>query len=502
MLELHSPAGSRRSGCAAAVTGTLHCDSRKVGAGRRLHRLARRRHRRPQARACGAGAGRGGLPGGARRRRGLRLRRRRPSRPTRGLKAATGPIAAAYFDAAEPSSCDVLAVTGTNGKTSTAWWLAQALSNLRAAAIPCGADRHAGHRPAAARGVHRPHHARPGAAAAPVPPLRSTRASRPARSRPRRSASSSAAWTARAFAWRSSPISPRTTWTTTARWRPTGRPRPSCSAGRACRPRSINIDDEKGRELCAVAARRRARPVDRLLRASRRGCMAPRHRLRRRRACASWCRRAASGTRWRTQPDRPVQRVQPAGRARRPCARWACRWRRRCGLRRPAAGARAHGAPERARQAAGGGRLRPHARRAGQGACRRCAPLAAAARRQAVVRVRLRRRPRPDQAPADGGRGARRMPTAWSSPATTRAARSPRTSSARSCWACRTANACRCRPTARWPSPRPSAAAAPQDVVLLAGKGHEDYQEIAGVKHAVLRPGACAGGAGCEERAA
>ena len=33
MLELHSPQRSRRSGCAAAVTGTLHCDSRQVGAG-------------------------------------------------------------------------------------------------------------------------------------------------------------------------------------------------------------------------------------------------------------------------------------------------------------------------------------------------------------------------------------------------------------------------------------------------------------------------------------
>jgi len=44
-----------------------------------------------------------------------------------GLKAATGPIAAAFHD--EPSRrLDVLAVTGTNGKTSTAWWLAQALS--------------------------------------------------------------------------------------------------------------------------------------------------------------------------------------------------------------------------------------------------------------------------------------------------------------------------------------------------------------------------------------
>lgn len=46
-----------------------------------------------------------------------------------GLKAATAPIAAAYFE--NPSSqLDVLAVTGTNGKTSTAWWLAQALGKL------------------------------------------------------------------------------------------------------------------------------------------------------------------------------------------------------------------------------------------------------------------------------------------------------------------------------------------------------------------------------------
>ncbi len=54
-----------------------------------------------------------------------------------GLKAASGPIAAAYFD--HPSEqLDVLAVTGTNGKTSTVWWLAQALSNLKLVGpIPC-----------------------------------------------------------------------------------------------------------------------------------------------------------------------------------------------------------------------------------------------------------------------------------------------------------------------------------------------------------------------------
>jgi UDP-N-acetylmuramyl-tripeptide synthetase len=46
-----------------------------------------------------------------------------------GLKAATGPIASAWFG--QPSErLDVIATTGTNGKTSTAWWTAQALSML------------------------------------------------------------------------------------------------------------------------------------------------------------------------------------------------------------------------------------------------------------------------------------------------------------------------------------------------------------------------------------
>ncbi len=55
-----------------------------------------------------------------------------------GLKAATGPIAAAYYE--HPSQqLDLLAVTGTNGKTSTAWWLAEALSkSAHRAQAPCG----------------------------------------------------------------------------------------------------------------------------------------------------------------------------------------------------------------------------------------------------------------------------------------------------------------------------------------------------------------------------
>jgi UDP-N-acetylmuramoyl-L-alanyl-D-glutamate--2,6-diaminopimelate ligase len=46
-----------------------------------------------------------------------------------GLKAQAGVVADAFFD--RPSATlDMLAVTGTNGKTSTAWWLAQAQTLL------------------------------------------------------------------------------------------------------------------------------------------------------------------------------------------------------------------------------------------------------------------------------------------------------------------------------------------------------------------------------------
>ena len=51
-----------------------------------------------------------------------------------GLRAAAAPIAAAYFE--EPSKqLQVVAVTGTNGKTSTTWYLAQALGKL---GLRCG----------------------------------------------------------------------------------------------------------------------------------------------------------------------------------------------------------------------------------------------------------------------------------------------------------------------------------------------------------------------------
>ncbi|MEY3887407.1 MAG: UDP-N-acetylmuramoyl-L-alanyl-D-glutamate--2,6-diaminopimelate ligase [Pseudomonadota bacterium] len=52
-----------------------------------------------------------------------------------GLKADTGWIADAYYE--QPSQAlKVMAVTGTNGKTSCTWWLAQALNELNNAACP------------------------------------------------------------------------------------------------------------------------------------------------------------------------------------------------------------------------------------------------------------------------------------------------------------------------------------------------------------------------------
>lgn len=54
-----------------------------------------------------------------------------------GLKEATGPISSDFFG--QPSRhLDLVAVTGTNGKTSTAYWIAQALSNLPLGGERCG----------------------------------------------------------------------------------------------------------------------------------------------------------------------------------------------------------------------------------------------------------------------------------------------------------------------------------------------------------------------------
>jgi UDP-N-acetylmuramyl-tripeptide synthetase len=125
MHQLHSPQQAAQW-LRSRVTGTLHCDSRKVAPGDGFiawpGAATDGRAHVPAALAQGAaaclveqhGVEAFGFDGPA-------------TAAYAHLKAATGPIAAAYFE--EPSrALDVVAVTGTNGKTSTAWWLAQALS--------------------------------------------------------------------------------------------------------------------------------------------------------------------------------------------------------------------------------------------------------------------------------------------------------------------------------------------------------------------------------------
>ena len=132
MIELHS-AHEAAQWLHARVAGDLHCDSRKIEKGDGFiawpgAATDGRRHV-PAAIAQGAAAclvESEGVEVFAFDSDAIATYAR--------LKRATGPIAAEYYG--HPTDrLDVLAVTGTNGKTSTAWWLAQALSN---AGIACG----------------------------------------------------------------------------------------------------------------------------------------------------------------------------------------------------------------------------------------------------------------------------------------------------------------------------------------------------------------------------
>ena len=97
------------------------------------------------------------------------------------------------------------------------------------------------------------------------------------------------------------------------------------------------------------------------------------------------------------------------------------------------------------------------------------------ATRQAHLRVRLRRRPRPGQAADHGRASPSSRPTSSSSPTTTRAARAP---------AAIRAEILASAPGAREIGDRAEAIAAgvamlgPGDVVLVAGKGHETGQIV------------------------
>ena len=126
MVELHSP-GAAVQWLRASVAKTLQCDSRKVGAGDGFIAW-------PGAATDGRQYVNAALAQGAAacliEQQGAAAYGFNDARIAAygGLKAATGLIAAEWFG--HPSQeLEVLAVTGTNGKTSTAWWLAQALGS-------------------------------------------------------------------------------------------------------------------------------------------------------------------------------------------------------------------------------------------------------------------------------------------------------------------------------------------------------------------------------------
>jgi UDP-N-acetylmuramoyl-L-alanyl-D-glutamate--2,6-diaminopimelate ligase len=135
MLELHTPLEAA-NWLRQHVTGTLCSDSRKLSSGDGLIAWpgARNDARQYVAIALEQGAA-------------ACLVERNEVEPWgfaservasyANLQAASSAIAGAYF--ANPTQqLDLLAVTGTNGKTSTAWWLSQALSNLKhVAPVPC-----------------------------------------------------------------------------------------------------------------------------------------------------------------------------------------------------------------------------------------------------------------------------------------------------------------------------------------------------------------------------
>lgn len=128
MIELHSPQQAAHW-LRQRVTGVLRTDSRRVqpGDGFIAWPGAATDGRQYLVKAFEQGASaclmahEGSEPW-----HGLQPSDRLASLPQ--LKALTGLVADAYYE--QPSrQLDVLAITGTNGKTSTAWWLAQVLAS-------------------------------------------------------------------------------------------------------------------------------------------------------------------------------------------------------------------------------------------------------------------------------------------------------------------------------------------------------------------------------------
>ena len=293
MLELHSPQEAAQW-LRGRVTGTLHCDSRKIGAGDGFIAW-------PGAATDGRKHVHAALAQGATaclvEREGVEAYDFATAEISAypQLKAATGPIAAAYFDA-PTEQLDVLAITGTNGKTSTAWWLAQALSNLEPQAIPCGLI--------GTLGTGRPPHVEFIGLTTPDPVLLQRQFRRFLDEGVKACAieASSVGIVERRLDGTRIRVAVFTNFTQDhldyhesmeAYWQA----KAELFRWPGLQAAVVNLDDEKGRAAVAVAARRRDRPVDGLLRGTGAADGAAISATTTR-ACASWCRRMESGTRW------------------------------------------------------------------------------------------------------------------------------------------------------------------------------------------------------------
>ena len=295
------------------------------------------------------------------------------------------------------------AITGTNGKTTTAYLLAQALRRWRARAARISA-RSAHGRAATLAGAEL---TTPDAVALQrrLAELRDAGAATLAMEVSSHALDQDRVAGVRFDAAVFTNLTPRPPRLPRHAWRPTARPRRGCSAWPGLRCAVINVDDAFGRRAADDAAitpsgRLRSRPANELIAAPRRRLDPP-----------SETAVAATGRVLHVETQlgrrhaalaagRRLQRREPARGARR-----AARLARAAAAGAGRARARAAAPPGRM-EAFGGGaqpardrRLRAHARRARE-AC--STPRARMRRGRLIVRVRLRRRPRRRQAPADG----------------------------------------------------------------------------------------------------
>ena len=373
----HIPDRRRAPGCVARVRGALHADSRRVRRGRRLHRLARRTP--PTAAATS--------PPRWRRRGAPAWSRPRASRPSAStatriaaLRRPEGrhrPDRRRLLRRAQPTQLDVLAVTGTNGKTSTAWWLAQALSRRWPRPSPCGVI--------GTLGIGRAARASSYTGLTTPDPVLLQRALRALRRRGFGACAieaSSIGIVEHRLAGTRIAVALFTNFTQDhldyhgnmdAYWQAKARAvRLAGPARRGGQPRR-RAGRRAGRARSQAA---RARRLDRLGRAARRACGAATSATTREGLRFDGARRRRPARAIATRADRRVQRRQPAGRARR-----AARARRRRWPTRPPPARALTPVPGRMQRVgdaapgtpAGRGRLRAHARRAREGAGRRCA---------------------------------------------------------------------------------------------------------------------------------